>query len=165
MTSVRIRPRFRVHSEFPISSILENVKEVAAADSSCHCTVSPHHLNIKIPLANRHFWSPELSLSLEEETENKTIIRGLYGPNPTVWGMFTLGYGALAVLGLFSMILGLSQLTLDSNAWGLWILLGVSLLSVLLYIFSQAGQKLGVEQTFTIHHFLEKALKQKIHIV
>ena len=165
MTSVRIRPRFRVHKELPISSVLKNIETEAMANKDCHCTVSHHHINIKIPAANRHFWSPELSLSLEKEEENKTLIRGLYGPNPTVWGMFTLGYGALGVLGLFALILGLSQLTLNSYAWGLWVLAGVGTLATLLYFFSQAGQKLGVEQTFTIHHFLEKALEEKIHIV
>jgi hypothetical protein len=39
-----------------------------------------------------------------------------------------------------------------------------AIIAVILYVFSQVGQKLGAEQTFTLHHFFEEVVHQKVHI-
>ena len=165
MTSVRIRPRFRLHSSESIANIQQNIHDKLKVDGSpCIGVIVPGFITLKIPTLERHFWSPQLTLTLEKE-DDKTLIRGLYGPNPTVWAIFTMGYGATGILALFAAVLGLSQLTLKSSPWGLWILPGLVVVAAILYFASQTGQKLGVEQTFTIHHFLEESLGEKIHIV
>jgi hypothetical protein len=40
----------------------------------------------------------------------------------------------------------------------------LGLAAVVLYIIAQFGQKLGVEQTFTLHHFFERSIGSRIHI-
>ena len=47
----------------------------------------------------------------------------------------------------------------------LWALPGFAVLAILVYIIAQAGQKLGAEQTFTLHHFFEGAVGGKARIV
>ena len=164
MTSIRIRPRFRLYSDKAIADIQQKIHDgLKDGDHPCTGVIVPGFITLKIIQKERHFWSPQLTLNLEEE-EGKTLIRGLYGPNPTVWAIFTLGYGACGILSLFAAVLGLSQLTLGTSAWGLWVLPGLAGLALILYFASQAGQKLGVEQTFAIHHFLEGVLGERIKI-
>jgi hypothetical protein len=75
---------------------------------------------LKIKPQDLHFWSTQLTLSFSEK-EEKTVIRGLYGPNPTIWTIIALGYGATGVLGFFSLFFGLSLWSLDKDPWVLWI--------------------------------------------
>lgn len=164
MTSIRVRPRFKLTIDIPMAEIQQEFyDQMKAENSPCTGHIVPGFITLKIPTNDRHFWSPQLTLTLEKENES-TLVRGLYGPNPTVWAIFTMGFGAVAILGLFALILGLVQVTMADNPWGLWVLPGLAIVAFLLYFGSQAGQKLGVEQTFQIHGFVEKVLKEKIHI-
>lgn len=165
MTSFRLRPRFQHHcSHTPeeIQAIIQ--KKLNAAPCGCIGSVNSGYITLRIPLSDRHYWSPQLNLSLEG-TEGGTLIRGLYGPNPTVWAMFFFGYAAIGVLALFIAIIGFSQLALDQGAKILWALPILGGLALLMYITAQLGQKTGAEQTFTLHHFYEDTIQNRIHIV
>lgn len=167
MTSVHIRPRFKsTYNLTPAeiqSRVMAHIKE-----PNCMCTakVIPGFIVLRIKESEKHFWSPQLSLSFEfDEDENKTVIRGLYGPNPTVWAMFTFGYAAIGISALFLGFYGFSKYTLGMNAHALYALPVLALMAALLYLIAQFGQKLGVEQTFTLHHFFEETIGTRIHIV
>jgi len=164
MTSFRIRPRFRVEVELTPDEIKSRFREqIEHPEAPCIAAFFPQHIILRLPKEEQHFWSPCLELSLEEQ-ENHTMIRGLYGPNPQVWTMFTLVYGAIGVLALFISIIGVSRVTLDMPAPILWVLPVLGAAALLMYIFSQTGQKLGAEQTFTLHHFFEKTVHQRAQV-
>jgi len=104
MTSFRIRPRFRVEVEMKPEEIKTHFRErLEQPGAPCVAAFFPQHVILRVPPEERHFWSPCLELSLEEEGDH-TLIRGLYGPNPQVWTMFILIYGAIGVLALFITI-------------------------------------------------------------
>jgi hypothetical protein len=164
MTSIRIRPRFNQIIKEPQEKIEARLKsKLKDPDIDCVGRVIPGFIVIKIPRSDRHYWSPQLSLSLEEH-EDGTLVRGLYGPNPTVWAMFTFGYSALGLIALFISIIGFSKVSLGLEAPVLWALPILGGLAVILYFVAQTGQKIGVEQTFTIHHFYEESIGEKVHI-
>ncbi len=124
-------------------------------------TYLPGHITIKIRAEEQHIWSPQLTITMEEE-DNQVLIRGLYGPNPTLWAFFFFGYAALSILTLFIGMWGLSLLTLGKNAVVLWAIPVLGAIAVLMYLSSQAGQKLGAQQMFDIHHFYEDITKNKV---
>ncbi len=164
MTSVRIRPRFKHQIPMKSRDIQMLIQEKLKVENPiCSAKQLPGYTVLKIPTKNRHFWSPELSLSFEDG-ENETEVRGLYGPNPTVWAVFFFGYGALGILGLFASIYGLVKVTLSGDWTIMWSLPILAILAVVLYFIAQFGQKLGVEQTFDIHHFYEEAVGVKVSI-
>lgn len=141
-----------------------NIKnQLAQPGCPCIGRVIPGHIVLKIPTELQHYWSPQLDLSIEPHEEG-TLIRGLYGPNPSVWVMFAFGYGAIAILAMFIAIIGFSQVSLGGNAPILWALPVLGGIAIGLYVASQIGQKLGAEQTFTLHHFFEEAIDAKVHI-
>ena len=165
MTSFRIRPRFKIYSDKSAVEIEHAIqKQLDKQPERCVGRVISNHITIGIPHEEQHYWSPQLGLSLEEEDE-KTLIRGLYGPAPNVWTLFVFLYATIGILSLFIVITGTSKLSLSKSANELWALPIFAAGAIFLYFLSQVGQKLGAEQTFKIHHFLEEAIEQEIHIV
>lgn len=164
MTSFRIRPRFQIvspDSEADIAQLLKN--RVQQGECACRVSIIPGFIVLKIPADQRHYWSPQLSLSLEPSDEG-TLIRGLYGPNPTIWAMFAFLYAGIGLLALFIMIIGFSAKSLGNSAPILWALPVLGGVAALLYVFAQTGQKLGAEQTFTLHRFFEETVGLKTPI-
>lgn len=158
MSSFKIRPRFKHlvsgNKEELEKRLLENIQ---AKESDFLCTHLPGHIYIKVLPEKQHFWSPQLHLSFEQDDEN-VIIRGLYGPNPTVWAIFFFSYVALGILSLFIGMWGLTRWSLEMDATILWAIPVFALIALILYISAQAGQKLGAQQLFDIHHLFEELM-------
>jgi hypothetical protein len=166
MTSIRIRPRFQQHITRSSESLLQLFEQqFITGEPSCTGTIIPdNHVLIKINPSERHFWSPQLWLTFDTEDDGNTLLRGLYGPGPSVWTLFVFGYGALGVAALFIAMAGFAQLNLDMPAPILWALPFIGLCALGIYITAQVGQKLGAQQTFQLHQFLETTLEEKISI-
>ncbi len=164
MTSIRSRPRFKktipsnpeAIKEYVTSKLKDNHQGIKGA-------VFSEHFHLEIVKKEQHFWSPHLNVTLEE-SEGKTILRGRYGPKPTIWAIFTFGYSSLGITFLFAAMAGLVKLSLGQESRILWVLPVLLVLILALYIASQTGQKLGVEQTFRLHHFLEETLEERIEM-
>jgi hypothetical protein len=134
-------------------------------EDNCIVSIIPdNHVLLKIGVSEHHFWSPQLWLTFDTESDGNTLLRGLYGPGPSVWTLFVFGYGALGVAALFIAMAGLAQLNLDMPAPILWALPFIGLCALGIYITAQVGQKLGAQQTFQLHQFLETTLEEKISI-
>lgn len=165
MSSFRVRPRFR--EELPLTQqefkdhLQEGLKEEGITGS-----VSDTYCVLKIPVAERHYWSPQLTLSLEEDDTNtqNLIVKGLYGPKPSVWAAFFMSYAAIGILILFIGVIGLSQALLDKPAPILWAIPVLAIIALVLYLVAQSGQKVGAEQMFRIHHFYESLVKHRVAI-
>ncbi|NQZ77131.1 MAG: hypothetical protein HRT61_13685 [Ekhidna sp.] len=164
MSSFKIRPRFKQElrgtKEHIEQKIIDGMKKKEEMFLVHHV---PGHLYIKINTKNQHFWSPQLHLTLEQESDH-VIIRGLYGPNPTVWAIFFFGYVALGILSLFLGMWGLTKWSLGLDASVLWSLPVFACIALILYLSAQAGQKLGAQQLFDIHHLYEKIMDDHIQV-
>lgn len=163
MTSVRIRPRFQKQLDQDMPEVELLLKSKLEATDKFSYTMDPRHVVIRIKPEDRHFWSPQLSLTLDE-TEEGTLVRGLYGPAPNVWTIFLLSYLAIAVLALFALFLGLSYWMLDQDIKIFWALPVLGMAALAVYLIAQFGQKIGAEQTFRLHQFIEASLGKEMHI-
>ncbi|MFC2123270.1 hypothetical protein ACFLU5_00545 [Bacteroidota bacterium] len=164
MTSFRIRPRFIQTSNENPEEIYNRFKiRLTEEDSPITGIAIPEHIILKIPPDQKHYWSPQLSLSLEKKN-GVTLIRGLYGPNPNVWATFFFGYAALGIIALFTSMIGLSQWFLGLEAYSLWAIPVCLLIALILYLIAQAGQKVGAQQMYELHHFYEKIIGDRVLI-
>ncbi|AWV98001.1 hypothetical protein [Arcticibacterium luteifluviistationis] len=164
MTSIRSRPRFKQKNPGSVEEIKNQISSKLKDNTQgIKGGVFSEHFHLEIIKKEQHFWSPHLNVTLEK-TDEGTILRGKYGPNPTIWAIFTFSYSSLGIAFLFTAMAGLVKLSLHQESQILWVLPILSLLILGLYIASQTGQKLGVEQTFRIHHFLEETLETRIEI-
>jgi hypothetical protein len=124
----------------------------------------PGHITVKINPQHRHFWSPQLNISLES-IQDVTVIRGLYGPNPTVWAVFFFGYSSLGIIVIIVGMLLLSQymLGMETKLW--WVIPACVVIAIILYLVAQVGQKIGASQMFDLHHFYENTVGEKVSIL
>ena len=166
MSSFRLRPRFRHYTEHDFEWVKEMVEnEIRNEGALCKLDIRQGHISVKIPESDRNFWSPQLDLSIEkEEGEEKTLIRGFYGPNPNTWALFTYSYVILGMCFVLAGIWGLSKYSLGKPAPELWFMLLFAILALTLYLIAQFGQKMGAEQMFRLHFFYQKAVGEKIKI-
>jgi len=165
MSSFRIRPRFKEQLTLTKESFKEKISKSLEGNEDCVGLISESYCVLKIPNSERHYWSPQLTITIENEEEEEHItVRGLYGPKPSVWAVFFMGYAALGVLSLFVGVYGLSQMMLEKPAPILWLIPAFGVIALILYLVAQGGQKIGAEQMFRIHHFYESVMKHHVKI-
>ena len=164
MSSFRLRPRFMHYTSSTQEEIEQMVRqEIEKEDEVCDLRVLSGHIRVRIKEEERHFWSPQLDLSIEKE-DGKTLIRGFYGPNPNTWALFTYGYVILGILFTFDAIWCLSKWSLDKPAPESWSLLIIAALALALYIIAQFGQKIGAEQMYKLHFFYQRVIGERVTI-
>lgn len=161
----RIRPRFRAESSHSPEEIIARLKKgLKEPGATCHGYTSVGFATLTIPDPQRHYWSPQLTVSIERlEDREGSLIRGLYGPAPAVWTMFVFFYSLVGFATAAVLITGLSYLSLGMSGAILWwaLLLGIVLLSI--YLVSYFGQRLGHDQMEILHSFLEEKLGHPVY--
>lgn len=165
MISFRTRPKFKIVSDRSIKEIVHLLADALQKTASpVEGKVSYTHGMLRIKFEQQHFWSPQLSISFEETDSHKTIIRGMYGPHPNVWTIFMLSKFALGISLFFVAMLGLVNLYLKVDAAILWWVPILASGIIIVWAMGQVGQKIGEQQTFTLHHFFEEAINEQVHI-
>ncbi len=153
----RVRPRFQVVTEDNFGQLEDKISKALKEDNTpCTGRVNPGYITLYLPVAEQHYWSPQLSITMDE-TEEGTLLRGLYGPRPAVWTMFVFFYALLGFAILVIGIIGMANVSLEKSGAILWLvpLLIIAFLS--LYLVAFFGQKAGHDQMVTLHEFLEKS--------
>ena len=164
MSSFRIRPRFKLQVNFSIDQLQNKIEnELKKSNQQCNANINNTFITLSLPEKDIQYWSPQLRLALEENEEGK-LIRGLYGPKPSVWALFFYFYATFGILGFFAGMYGFVQLSLDMPAPVLWSLPVLAGFSIILYLMSQTGQKIGAQQMFTLHNFFESALNTQVRV-
>lgn len=166
MTSIRIRPRFyQTSSMSPEDLVIKIKEELRTSKTNCYAeSLLKNFIVLKMKKDEQHFWSPQLSLSIDRLDEG-SFIRGLYTPKPTIWSMFVFFYTGIGVCILFAGLYGLSRVSLNLEAPILWAIPILMALALLIYIIAQIGQKLGAQQMFDLHHFIENTIDDKVKIL
>ena len=123
-------------------------------NAPCLGKINRDFITLQLPYEEQHYWSPQLTLSIEK-TENGSLLRGLYGPRPTVWTMFVFFYTAIGFSALIIAIVGMTNKMFDEPSNILWWLPVLVVLFFSLYGVAYQGQKLGHNQMVQLHRFLE----------
>ncbi len=159
-----IRPRFKV--ETPLSK--EEIralfsKRLKAPDAPCSGKIRGDYIALFPKAKDKHYWSPHLSITIDDnEIEGKHLLRGLYGPSPSVWSMFMLFYVFLSVMLLIVMVVGFGNRSLGLSSVILWLVPVILIVILSLYLIAYFGQKKGHDQIEMIHGFLEEVLGHKV---
>lgn len=165
MSSFSFRPSFMHTLELPLDQAEATLTERLRQDpGKFEVKRFPGFICLRIPLSERHFWTPRLMLGLESPEGETTLIRGTYGPNASVWSLYLYVYLFIGTGAIFSGIFGFCQWQLGMTAWGLWIFWTLAGFAAVMYLIAQMGQKLAAQQTFSLHQAYEKAAGQSIPI-
>ena len=160
---IEIRPRFRLITTYSIPEVLDLLSQSIQQDDSVIGKKVHDIFYLDIPLKERHYWSPELRVSLEPNGAGEgTFIRCVVGPRHSVWLMFIFIYGFLGVLSLFGGMFGLAQWNLGNGSVWLWCFPVAFLLILGVYITAKLGQRTGRDQMLHLISVLYHALGDHI---
>jgi hypothetical protein len=162
LTITHIRPRFEIVTADSITNIEEKLKDALQNENStCEGSVTAGYATLFPPLKKQHYWSPQLTLSMEEMDDGKSLIRGMYGPKPAVWTLFVFFYTVLALAILIICIIGFSNISLGISGQILWLLPVLIIAFLSLFLVSHFGKKLGKDEIRMLHNFFEKIVSGK----
>ena len=155
---LRIRPRFREIVAYSSNEVKERIRNgLAENKDKCTGKIVDNHIILKIPSHQQHYWSPQLTLEIGSQ-DGQTLIRGLYGPKPSVWTMFVFFYSGIGFLTMLGVIFGLAQMMLKMNPYGLWALPVGGGILIGLFLISKVGQRLSNDQMHQLKEFLDKTI-------
>lgn len=127
--SLALRPTFSRDVPKSIEEILANATEIKAAVKDDYLLkISDHHIFFFITRTRRKYYSPHLHVELTENEDKTTNVRGLYGPDQTVWTFFMFLHFIIAGIFLIYMMIAYSHwalkqsTTLDFSIMGLMVI-------------------------------------------
>ena len=160
MAKLQLRLRFKKTSSLKPEKIFERIeKQFDLPKAQFTGWVSTKHAMINIREGKRQYWSPQLNIEVEE-IEKGSLIRCLYGPNPTVWTLFIFFYMLISFLGLANAMYGLTQLTLNYTPWAFGAVPIFVFLLLAVYYVARIRQKMGNEQMTVLQAFLDEVLAE-----
>ncbi|SHG07829.1 hypothetical protein SAMN05444396_104190 [Flavobacterium segetis] len=151
-----IRLRLRFYKDVMINTTVLSQKFAIYAKSNPQdyfIKTRGTHIWINIIGSEKRYYSPHLHLELEAKSENETHIRGLFGPDPTLWTLFMFLHFVIA--GIFLIFTGIaySNSVLNKSYTSDFVVLTLMVLSwFLLYFIAKQIRSNGNDQT----HELEK---------
>ena len=159
VSEISVRPRFKKRCACVPDDVERRIQErLTASDSPVTGHFVEGYIVLKIPAANRHFWSPQLSVSFEKDEDESTIIRGLYGPDPAIWAFFFYGRAIVGIIAMMVAIAGFSEWWLHDDLTYFLLLPVCFLAATALWAIARFGRTLGEEQTLVLHQFFEEAV-------
>ncbi len=157
-----IRPRFAVEMRYSVEEIIDLIiRGLNQGDFPVKGKIDHHHVLLSIDESEKHYWSPELSITFDE-METGNVIRGVFGPRPAVWTMFVFFYAMIGFGALVVLMVAMSYYTLDKSLDVLWLLPILVVIFLSLYLVAHSGKKMGKEHLRILHTFMEDSTGLKI---
>lgn len=157
---IQIRPRFKVIIKDSVENIQERINHNLTKPSThCYGKISHGFGTIHLPLSEQHYWSPQLTISLEK-TEEGTEVRGLYGPKASIWTMFVFFYATIGFGFIITLIVGLTNISMEKESIVIWFAPLLLIIFLSIYLISYWGQKKGNTQLKQLDDIMTKILNK-----
>lgn len=159
--SIELRPRFQKDIPKSLADILENahkIKEEVKEDY--RIKVSDHHIFFFITLAKRKYYSPHLHIELSAKEDQTTHVKGLFGPDQTVWTFFMfLHFFVGGVFLIFSMMAYSHWSLKQSVVVDLSMMFFMTILWMLLYFQARINRKKCAPQMHKLEDLMNRVLE------
>lgn len=157
---ITFRPRFKLELNLSPDEIREMIDNHLKANNpkQVRWRIIGGHIYFRTHPDDRHFWSPQMDVSMEELENGNTLLRCLIAPMPAVWTLYIFLYSVLGLGGLVALMAGFSQWALDHTPWA-WYFVPVSVIgSVVMLFFAKFGQQLARDEMKLLKGLLLDAL-------
>ncbi len=156
-----IRPRFKLKINYDPEKAMEHVANKLIDDEFVTGEREGHHLFVKSKKKDQHYWSPEMTVRIEEEEyDDYTTVSCLIGPQQTVWTLFVFMYAMIFLASTFGGIFGLVKwMNYDDMSW-LWVIPAGIILTASIFVVSKLGQKKGRDEMLYLVSFIYHALDE-----
>ncbi|MDN3666117.1 GTP-binding protein [Algibacter miyuki] len=160
LNEIVLRPRFKIELPRANTSVLTAFEDRKTESQEFIVSCIDDHVFIKFPKAQQHFWSPQLHLEINEVDENNCIVRGLFGPSPTVWTMFMFFHFVVAALFIVFGIWAYTNWSLKSPYQIQVIALVIlTLIWFALYFAGRVSKFSNQKEMNALHRFMHRILE------
>lgn len=158
--SIALRPKFEVESKNSVEKILEKAKALKKElKSDYQIKIIDEHLYFYFSKEKRKYYSPFLHLELEAN-EDKTTVKGLFGPEQLLWTLFMFLHFIIAGLFLvFSMMAYTHWLLKQSIVLDVVVISFMVVFWILLYFIARINREKGVPQMHELEDLMYKVLE------
>ena len=158
--AIFLRPRFKMDFNESQQELLEKFRKNLEDDNCKYCSkIVDGHIVIDVPIEENHFWSPQLNIEIAKGEQDKTIVKGLFGPKPQVWTLFMFFHFAVAVAFIAFSVMAYVQWTLKSDyIFALTMVISLPILWIIMYFLGRIGKKTGYKQMNELHEFMMSTL-------
>lgn len=159
LDKIRTRPRFKIYTDASPEQYNSVLKKLLTEQQDFSGNVNSETAYITVKNGSEDYWSPRLSLRAEKEDE-KTVIRGIFGPNPSVWTFFMFLYFVFGILWMVFITLWFVGRQIGSDyGWALPVSFVMLLLILGVYAAAQFGQKKAKPEMEKLRTFALESVK------
>jgi hypothetical protein len=155
-SEVSLRPRFTINLQENSEELLQRfTNEFKKEDCVFLGNIVDSHIFISVSKKDEHFWSPQLHLEIIEETENTSLLKGLFGPKPQVWTFFMFIHFVIGISFLGFSVLLYTRISLNKSiVFPLTMVLVLPFVWTILYFLGKIGKDTGKKQMKKLHDFM-----------
>jgi hypothetical protein len=157
----KIRPRFSLLLKAEVEETFDFLEAKILQDKTVSGVRSNNLIFLKTPSWMQHYWSPEMTIRIEEdEYSDNLIISCLIGPRQQVWAMFTMIYAAIILISSFAGMFGFVQYQTQGFSPFLYLVpFGIIAFSSVFFA-AKLGQEKGKDQASHLIAFLYHSLEE-----
>ncbi len=162
LDKIRSRPRFKMFTHLSKEEYAKSLKQYLAEHKDEFSGNINHEVaTIYVVTKYDNYWKPRLSLRIEIEDE-KTAIRGVFGPSSAVWTFFMFLYFSFSILWMtfFTMHYVENQINSHEFPWALNASFIMLFCIALTYAAARFGQHKGKEEMQKLRRFAEESTLQ-----
>lgn len=159
LNSIRNRPRFKLYTDLSLEEYEANLKKyLNEHQDQFYGNINKEVATIFVRKEEDNYWKPNLALRIEKEDE-KTVIRGIFGPSTSVWTFFMFLYFLFTVSWMTFVTLYYveKQINTSNYPWALPCSFAVLGLIVLTYLAARFGQIKAKEEMQELRKFAEES--------
>ena len=157
-----LRPRFKIEIPRYNEAVLSDFQNAKATQSKFVVIRVEDYVFIRFPKEKQNFWSPQLQLEINAIDENTCLVRGLFGPNPTVWTLFMFLHFLIACLFIGFGIWTYTKWSLNQNfTIQASVTIFMVLLWVTLYFIGSIGKASKTNEIRALNNFMYEVLEYK----
>ena len=159
--NIALRPRFHKDISLSLETILENAKKLKEeVKEDYRIKISDNHIFFFITLSKRKYFSPHLHVELFPNEDKTTHVKGLFGPDQTVWTFFMFLHFIIGGIFLIFMMIAYSHWRLNlSTTFDFVIMVLMVVFWIGLYIQARINRKKCQPQMFKLEALLNSILE------
>ncbi len=153
---IRSRPRFKMFTHLNPEEYAENLKiYLKDHQEEFFGNVNREIATISVKTSIDEYWKPQLSLRTEKDEDGQTVIRGIFGPSPSLWTFFMFLYFLWSIAWMVFITLWFvgKQIKTDEYTWCLAASFGCLLLLIATYAASRYGQYKAKKEMAQLRRF------------
>lgn len=159
LNHIRNRPRFKLYTDLSLEEYEANLRNyLENHNDQFFGNINKEVATIFVRTKEESYWKPNLALRIEKE-DDKTVIRGIFGPSSAVWTFFMFLYFLFTVawMTFFTLFYVERQINTNNYPWALpssFVVLGFIALT---YTAVRFGQLKAKDEMLELRRFAEES--------